>query len=315
VLCRKLAPALLTGNTVVIKPSEVTPLSTLEAVRLIDEHLDLPGGVINVVVGGAATGSVLVESEFTSLVSFTGHCDTGKLVMARAAEHLTHVSLELGGKAPAIVWKDADLDIAVPAIVAARHTNSGQVCTSAERVLVHEDILETFTERYIGAVRALKVGDPSGTVDLGPLVNAKQHAKTSAALANAVADGAVVVTGGGRPDGAEYERGYWFAPTGLSDVTPTNRVMVEETFGPVTPIIGMDSLEQALERSNASRYGLSAYVFSRDYGTVMRAVNDLQFGEVYINRHLDRTEDLFAGDAPHVVHVGENGRLDEVAFS
>ncbi len=216
--------------------------------------------------------------------------------MAQAAQHLTRVSLELGGKAPAIVWKDADLDVAIPAIVAARHTNSGQVCTSAERVLVHEQILDTFTERYVSAVRGLTVGDPAGAVDLGPLVNAKQHAKTSASLANAVADGAVVVTGGGRPDGAEFARGYWFEPTVLREVTPDNRIMVEETFGPVTPIIGIDSLEEALELSNASRYGLSAYLFSRDYGTVMRAVNELQFGEIYINRTL--------GESVHAHHAG-----------
>jgi lactaldehyde dehydrogenase/glycolaldehyde dehydrogenase len=296
VLCRKIGPALLTGNTVVIKPSEVTPLSTLAAVRLIDEHLGLPPGVINVVVGGPETGRALVASELTSLVSFTGHRDTGKAVMATAAEHLTRVSLELGGKAPAIVWKDADLDVAVPAIVAARHTNSGQVCTSAERVLVHRDLLEAFTERYVAAVGALKVGDPAGSVDLGPLVNAKQHAKTSTALANALADGAEVVTGGGRPAGAEFARGYWFAPTVLRGVTAANRIMVEETFGPVTPIIGIESLAEALEVSNASRYGLSAYLFSRDYGTVMRAVNELQFGEIYINRTL--------GESVHAHHAG-----------
>ena len=138
VLCRKLAPALVTGNTVVIKPSEISPLSTIAFVRLLDEHLDLPPGVINLVTGARETGQALVDHPATSLVSFTGHRDTGKAVMARAAEHFTRVSLELGGKAPAIVWKDADLDVAVPAIIAARHTNCGQVCTAAERVLVHE---------------------------------------------------------------------------------------------------------------------------------------------------------------------------------
>ena len=147
--CRKFAPALLTGNTVVAKPSEVAPLTTIEAVRLIDEHLDLPHGVLNLVTGGGATGRALVRSELSSMVSFTGHRDTGKEIMATAAGNLTRVALELGGKAPAIVWKDADLDLAVSAITAARHTNCGQVCTSAERVLVHRDVLDEFSERYV----------------------------------------------------------------------------------------------------------------------------------------------------------------------
>jgi lactaldehyde dehydrogenase/glycolaldehyde dehydrogenase len=143
VLARKLAPALLTGNTVVVKPSEVTPLSTIELFRLIDEQLELPPGVINLLTGGPATGAALVSDELTSMVSFTGHRDTGKAIMAAAAANLTRVALELGGKAPAIVWRDADLDLAIPALVSARHHNSGQVCTCAERVLVHHELLET----------------------------------------------------------------------------------------------------------------------------------------------------------------------------
>jgi lactaldehyde dehydrogenase / glycolaldehyde dehydrogenase len=163
VFCRKFAPALLTGNTVVAKPSEVAPLTTLEAVRLIDEHLDLPRGVLNIVTGAGATGRALVRSALSSMVSFTGHRDTGKEIMAAAAGNLTRVALELGGKAPAIVWSDADLDLAVSAITEARHTNCGQVCTSAERVLVHRDVLDDFSERYASAVQALTLGDPAGT--------------------------------------------------------------------------------------------------------------------------------------------------------
>ena len=144
VLCRKLGPALITGNTVVAKPSEVSPLSTIEFFRLIDSQLDLPAGVLNLVTGAAATGAALVDDVLTSMVSFTGHRDTGKSIMAVAAGNLTRVALELGGKAPAIVWRDADFDLAVPAIVAARHTNSGQVCTSAERVFVHRDRYDEF---------------------------------------------------------------------------------------------------------------------------------------------------------------------------
>lgn len=296
VLCRKLAPALVTGNTVVIKPSEISPLSTLAFIRLVHEHLDVPSGVINLVTGAAATGQALVDDELTSLVSFTGHRDTGKAVMVRAAANLTRISLELGGKAPAIVWKDADLDLAVPAIVAARHTNCGQVCTAAERVLVHRDLLEAFTERYVAAAAALRVGDPLEEADMGPLVSAAQFEKTSAAVDLARREGARVLIGGGRPDGAEYRSGYWFAPTVLRDVSPAMSVMIEETFGPVTPILGIDSIEEAVAIANASRYGLSAYLFSRDYPTVMRTVEDLDFGEIYVNRTL--------GESIHAHHAG-----------
>ena len=177
VLARKLAPAPLTGNTVVVKPSEVTPLSTIELFKLIDEQLELPPGVINLLTGGPATGAALVSDELTSMVSFTGHRDTGKAIMAAAAANLTRVALELGGKAPAIVWRDADLDLAIPALVSARHHNSGQVCTCAERVLVHHELLDTFTKRYVGAVEALRLGDSKGAVDMGPLVSAAQLAK------------------------------------------------------------------------------------------------------------------------------------------
>ena len=296
VLCRKLAPALLTGNTIVIKPSEVTPLSTLEFVRLIDAHAQLPRGVVNLVTGGPSTGAALVADELTTMISFTGHRDTGKAIMAAGAANLTRVALELGGKAPAIVWRDADLDVAVPAIVAARHANSGQVCTCAERVLVHHDLLEPFTERYVTAVEALRVGDPREAVDMGPLVSAAQLAKTTAAIAGARAEGATVVSGGGRPLGEAFARGYWQEPTVLRDVSATMAVMHEETFGPVTPIIGVDSLAQAVEIANDSRYGLSAYIFSRDYQAVMNTVDALRFGEIYINRTL--------GESVHAHHSG-----------
>lgn len=296
VFCRKIAPALLTGNTVVAKPSEVTPLTTIVAMDLINDRIGLPPGVLTLVTGAGDVGATLVELDLTALVSFTGHRDTGKEVLTAAARNLTRVSLELGGKAPAIVWKDADLDVAVPAIVAARHTNAGQVCTSAERVLVHRDVLEAFTERYVHAVERLTLGDPTGAVDMGPLVSAEQLDKTESAVGRAIEEGAVVVSGGGRPEGSVFAKGYWYTPTVLTKVEPGMRVMIDETFGPVTPIIGVDSLEEALRIANDSRYGLSAYVFSQDYSTIMRAVDELQCGEIYINRTL--------GESIHAHHSG-----------
>jgi lactaldehyde dehydrogenase/glycolaldehyde dehydrogenase len=296
VLCRKIGPALLTGNTVVVKPSEVTPLTTIAAMRLVAEHAALPPGVLNLVTGGPETGAALVENPLTSLVSFTGHRDTGKRVMAMAAQNLTRVSLELGGKAPAIVWQDADLDLAVAAIVEARHFNAGQVCTSAERVLVHRSVADDFTERYVAAVRALRVGNPAEGSDVGPMVDQKQLRKTMAALERAAGEGATVLTGNDGRQVEGFPDGFWFTPTVLTNVNPGMSIMKEETFGPVTPIYPISSLDEALRIANDSRYGLSAYVFSRDYPSVMRAVNDLQFGEIYVNRSL--------GESVHAHHAG-----------
>jgi lactaldehyde dehydrogenase / glycolaldehyde dehydrogenase len=286
VLCRKIGPALVTGNAVVVKPSEISPLSTIELVRLIDAELDLPPGVLNLVTGSSDTGQALVEDVSTAMVSFTGHRDTGKKIMEIAARNLTRVALELGGKAPAIVLRDADLDVAIPAIVTARHVNSGQVCTSAERVFVHEELYDQFLESYVAAVRNLTIGHPTGAVDMGPLASAKQLSKTTLAVETAISEGAALVTGGGAPTDGSLGRGYWYAPTVLRDVRPEMAVMREETFGPVTPVFPVSSIEQAVSLANDSRYGLSAYVFSRDYQAVMRVIEELQFGEIYINRTL-----------------------------
>jgi lactaldehyde dehydrogenase / glycolaldehyde dehydrogenase len=296
VLCRKLGPALITGNTVVVKPSEVSPLSTIELFALFDRELDLPPGVLNLVTGAAATGRALVGDVTTSMVSFTGHRDTGKEIMAVAAGNLTRVALELGGKAPAIVWRDADLDVAVPAIVAARHTNAGQVCTAAERVFVHDDLYEPFLDAYVAAVQDLTIGLPSGEVDLGPLASAQQLAKTDLAVRTAVGEGAELIAGGSAPSDEALARGYWYSPAVLRGVRPDMTVMREETFGPVTPVLPVSSLPEALSLANDSRYGLSAYVFSRDYQAIMRSAEELEFGEIYINRTL--------GESIHAHHAG-----------
>jgi lactaldehyde dehydrogenase/glycolaldehyde dehydrogenase len=296
VLCRKLAPALITGNTMVVKPSEVTPLSTIELFRLIDQHVDLPEGVLGLVCGGGETGQALVKSPLTNLISFTGHRDTGKRIMRQAAEHLTRISLELGGKAPAIVCADADLEIAVPAILTARHTNAGQVCTAAERVFVDERIADEFTELYAAAAAGQVIGHPSGAVDMGPLVSQAQLEKTLAAMTTAREEGALVVTGGGRPEGGTFAAGYWYEPTVLRGLRSDMSILREETFGPVTPILEVGSAEEALTFANDSRYGLSAYVFSQNYSTVMKTVEDLDFGEIYINRT--------NGESVHAHHAG-----------
>lgn len=311
---RKLAPALVTGNTVVLKPSEVTPLTSLAMTRLIDGEVGLPDGVLNFVTGGADTGRALVRGD-ADMISFTGHRDTGKAIMADAASRLTRVSLELGGKAPAIVTADADLEIAVQATIRARHTNSGQVCTCAERVFVEETVFEAFVARYVEMAGALRLGDPRGDVDMGPLVNRIQFDKSERAIEAATDEGAELVLTGGRPQGASFERGFWFSPAVLTGVTPRMSVMREETFGPVTPIMPVGSIEEAIELANDSRYGLSAYLFTRSYETVLRATHDVRFGELFINRALGE-----AMQAHHAGHResgigGEDGKHGVLAYT
>jgi lactaldehyde dehydrogenase/glycolaldehyde dehydrogenase len=281
---RKVAPALIAGNTVVAKASEVAPLSTSTLIAMLDQQLELPRGVLNYVSGAGDVGRALVRHPGASMVTFTGHRDTGKQIMLDAAPNLTRVSLELGGKAPAIVLDDADLGRAVDAISIARHTNSGQVCTCAERVILQENAYDEFVERYARKAMSLRVGDPTTDVDLGPLASDRQHAKAVGAIEQAVAEGATVVAGGGRPNGRTFERGYWLQPTVLVDMPRGANVMREEVFGPVTPIIRASSFEDALEIANDTRYGLSAFIFTSDYRRAMRAAQDLDFGELYINR-------------------------------
>ncbi len=205
---RKVAPALVAGNAVVVKPTEVAPLSTLLLMRLLDQELGLPPGVLNVITGAGRTGQALTRNVRTNMVTFTGHRDTGKRVMADASANLTRVALELGGKAPAIVWRDADITLAVEALAAARFGNSGQICTCAERVLVHELVFDEFVSRYSAVASALRLGDPMTDVDLGPLASRRQYEKVIAAVERAKAEGASVSLGGGRPGGAEFARGF-----------------------------------------------------------------------------------------------------------
>ncbi len=289
---RKTCPALLAGNTVVIKSSETTPLSALALMELI-EQVDLPPGVLNVLTGAGDVGASLAGHPLTNLVTMTGSVAAGKAVMAAAARNLTRVSLELGGKAPAIVWSDADLATAVPALVLARHLNSGQVCTCSERIYVHEDVAEEFVAEYSRAVADLRVGDPFTDVDMGPLVSQMQLDKVESLVAEAVAAGAELAF---EPVAPADEQGYWFSPRVLLGVSQEMPVMQREVFGPVTPIVTISSLDEALALANDSLYGLSGYVFSSSYDVIMRVTHELEVGEVYVNRTL--------GEAPNAHHSG-----------
>jgi lactaldehyde dehydrogenase/glycolaldehyde dehydrogenase len=280
---RKVAPALLTGNTVVVKSSELTPGVALLAARLAQEA-DLPPGVLNLAVGGRALGASLVASPRVGLITLTGSTRAGKAVMAAAAENLARVSLELGGKAPAIVWADADMEQAVESILAARHLNGGQVCTCAERVLVHADAYDDFLAAYSARVGGLTVGDPTGEVDLGPLVSRPQLEKVEAAVDEAVEGGATAVLEPERPSGAGFERGHWLTPGIFTDLDPTASLLRDETFGPITPIVRVEGIDQVLAMANGSRYALAAYLFSNDFRLISELSERLDCGELYVNR-------------------------------
>lgn len=296
VFMRKILPALVAGNALVVKPSELTPLATVRLVQLFDEELDLSDGLLNLVLGDGSVGERLVTANGTDMVTMTGSIETGKAIMRAAADTLTPVSLELGGKAPAIVDASADLDAAVEDILTARVTNTGQVCTCAERVYVHEAVAETFTERYVAATRNLELGDPATDPDMGPQVSAQEREKTARAVETAIEDGAEVLVGGTQPTDEQFETGYWYEPTVLANVDQSMSVVQDEVFGPVTPIIRVASVEEAIEYANDSAYGLSSYVYTDDYRTAMRAAEELEYGETYLNRTL--------GEAWQGHHIG-----------
>ncbi len=282
---RKVAPAIMAGNTIVLKPHEDTPLAALALARIVDEA-GVPPGVVNVVTGaGRVVGDALVRHPITRMVSMTGSVRGGREILAAAAENITPVSLELGGKAPFIVLEDADVEAAVENAVDARFWNCGQVCTCNERTYVQRGVYDEFVERFVEAASNLRMGDPMREdVQMGPKVNEPELVKVEAMVDQAVEQGASVVLGGGRPQGREFEKGYWFEPTVLTGTTNDMDIVQNEVFGPVLPIQPFDEFGEVVDLANDSRYGLSAYVFTSDFHRAMRAVDDIDFGEIYVNK-------------------------------
>lgn len=277
----KVAPALMAGNTVIIKPSEHTPLSTLLLAEIA--FTELPPGVVNVVTGyGAEVGEPLVEHPLTPVIAFTGSVATGKRIARLAAERIKKVNLELGGNDPFIVCDDVDLDIAVRGAAWAAFLNMGQVCTSGERFYVFNSVAEEFIEKFMEFTGTLRLGDPMGPdVDLGPMISREQREKVEKKLDAVREMGAAVLCGGKRP--RVPARGYYFEPTVVTNVDHSMPLMREETFGPIAPIMPVAGIEEAIALANDSDFGLGANILTNNLEYAMTAAANIKAGTFWIN--------------------------------
>ena len=292
-IARKAGAALIAGCSIVLKPSQLTPENCTEFCKVVDET-GLPAGLFNVVTGkGSVVGDAMARSPKIDCVSVTGSVGAGESIMKAAATNITKVSLELGGKAPVIVFPDADLELAAQAILDSRIGNNGQICNNAERLYIHKDVKKQLTELLLKKFEAVKVGDPfSGDVDMGPLVEQRALESVEAKVANAIKQGAKVLCGGHRVG----EKGYFYAATLLDNCTQDMDIIHEETFGPVLPIIEFDNIDQVLGWANDCEYGLASSVFTNNLNIAARCCAELEFGETYVNRfHFEAIQGFHAG--------------------
>jgi acyl-CoA reductase-like NAD-dependent aldehyde dehydrogenase len=277
------APALAAGNTIVIKPSEVTSASAFELARLAEEA-GFPQGVINVVTGGREAGEALVDHEQVAKISFTGSEGGGKAIAARAGARLASVTLELGGKSPNIVFDDANLEQAEAGVLAGIFAAAGQTCVAGSRVFVHERIYDRFLDRLAIRARAIRIGDPLlAETQMGPVATRMQLKKDEEMIARAVGEGAQILQGGKRVSVAGFEEGLFFAPTILHKMGPKNHIMNEEVFGPVLAVTPFRDEDEVVALANATRFGLAAGVWTRDLRRAHTMAKRLQAGTVWIN--------------------------------
>ena len=284
---RKVGPALITGNTVVIKPHEATPVTASEFCKLVEE-VGIPKGVINMVTGdGAIVGAKLVSDPRTRVITMTGSIGAGQRIAGLAANNLANLILELGGKAPFIVMADADIDAAVEAAAVARFANSGQVCICNEMSFIDRRVIDEFTDKLLKRVSQLTYGDPMDNLDVGPLTTPQARDRIAALVSGAAEKGAEILAGGKAlaPEGSQgWEDGYWFQPTVIAANDASAPLIRDEIFGPVLPIMPIDSFEEAASMTNSRNDGLSAYLWTKDNATINRAIDTLQTGTVFVNK-------------------------------
>jgi len=280
----KIAPALVAGNTVVFKPATDTPALGQRFVELLDEA-GVPKGVVNIVHGGGgAVGDRLVRHPDVPVISLTGSRDTGVTVMQNGAENLKRIHLELGGKNAIIVLDDADLDLAVDGIVWSAFGTSGQRCTAASRVIVHEKVLGELSSRLVAAVEKLTLGPGwEDETDVGPVINQSALDKIHSYTEIGVEEGATLLTGGEVAGEGDLAKGFYYRPTIFGDVDPEMRIAQEEIFGPTTALIPVEDADEAIRVSNGVRFGLSSSIFTQDVNRAFRAMRDLEAGITYIN--------------------------------
>jgi acyl-CoA reductase-like NAD-dependent aldehyde dehydrogenase len=278
-LAWKLAPALAAGNTVVGKPSELTPLSTLMLAPSFDH---LPAGVVNLIAGGPEVGAAITGDARVDGVAFTGSVATGKKVAQACVDRMARVNLEMGGKDPIVCSDVADrIDVAAKGGAWAAFLNSGQVCTSAERFYVLDDVYDDYLNAFVDYTRSLVIGDPmQSDTDIGPMVSAKQRSKVADQVEAAVGAGAEVVVGG---DSGGQERGHFFSPAVVTGAPAETDLLTEETFGPVAPLVRVRSLDQAIELANSTPYGLGANIYTEDFKTILRCMREVKAGTVWFN--------------------------------
>ena len=281
-IARKMAPALVTGNTIVVKPSVDSPINAVLFSEIVHQ-VGLPKGVFNVVHGsGGEIGYELSANPKVGLVSLTGSEPAGRKVMEAASQNITKVNLELGGKAPAIVFADADLDLAAKAIVASRVINSGQVCNCAERIYVQREVKEAFTEKLVELMKKVRFGDPLAdeSLDMGPMVNfqGQQHAQKM--VDEAIKAGGKLLLGGKAVQG----KGHYFEPTVIADVSNDMAILREEIFAPVIPVATFDTVDEVIQLANDCEYGLTSSVYTQNINKAMKVISRLKFGETSVNR-------------------------------
>lgn len=311
----KLAPALAFGNTVVIKPSSETPLSTLRLAEIFEEA-GLPPGVVNVVVGDSAAGNALVEHPDVDKITFTGSTQVGKGIAAKAAGNLKRVSLELGGKAPNIVFADAPLDDAVAGALFGVFWTQGEICTAGSRILVQRPIFEAFVERFAARARSLRVGDPlDPQTQTGPVVSRAQHERVMGYIEAGRASGARLVAGGSRPSDPALAQGNYINPTVFVDARPDMSIVQEEIFGPVAVVMPFDTPEDAVRLANATRFGLTAGVWTRDVKLAHRTARALKAGTVWVNMYNVVTSEAPFGGFKESGWGRENGPYALEAFT